>query len=196
MPRWFKSLRRSAPSSGISSDHGRLSGVGGDQRILPLAHDLARYRPVSRSGLDHSATRVPVAARQLQIGGVRKNGCRRGCTPARAAPGLAGHTKEIDAMQEFNGSGGLCLTCNNAPSCFHRARRGPALCCELFDDYVPAGLRARDDRLASSADSSITSTAQVQEEAEYAGLCTNCENRRTCALPKPAGGVWHCEEYR
>ena len=27
------------------------------------------------------------------------------------------------------------------------------------------------------------------------GLCINCENRETCILPKPAGGVWQCEEY-
>jgi hypothetical protein len=27
-------------------------------------------------------------------------------------------------------------------------------------------------------------------------LCSNCEDRHTCIYPKPAGGVWHCEEYR
>ena len=32
--------------------------------------------------------------------------------------------------------------------------------------------------------------------ARYRGLCSNCEERRSCAFPKPEGGVWHCEEYR
>jgi hypothetical protein len=27
------------------------------------------------------------------------------------------------------------------------------------------------------------------------GLCINCENLRGCNLPKPAAGVWMCEEY-
>jgi hypothetical protein len=30
----------------------------------------------------------------------------------------------------------------------------------------------------------------------FLGLCRNCENRRTCAFPKPEGGIWHCEEYQ
>jgi hypothetical protein len=45
-------------------------------------------------------------------------------------------TKEIDAMQLINGTGGLCATCNNAETCFYRATRGPALLCELFDNFV------------------------------------------------------------
>jgi hypothetical protein len=28
------------------------------------------------------------------------------------------------------------------------------------------------------------------------GLCMNCDNRFECLLPRPEGGVWHCEEYR
>ena len=30
----------------------------------------------------------------------------------------------------------------------------------------------------------------------YKGLCINCDNRNTCKLIQPNGGVWHCEEYR
>jgi len=36
---------------------------------------------------------------------------------------------------------GLCMTCNNASSCFYLQSRGPALFCELFDDYVRPELR-------------------------------------------------------
>jgi hypothetical protein len=97
-------------------------------------------------------------------------------------------------MAEIRETEGLCSTCNNAPSCFYRASRGPALFCELFDNYVPPVLRTRDDSVVPPADYSVA--VQEQESAEYAGLCMNCENRRACALPKPAGGIWHCEEYR
>ncbi|MCF7919234.1 MAG: hypothetical protein K9N06_04920 [Candidatus Cloacimonetes bacterium] len=29
----------------------------------------------------------------------------------------------------------------------------------------------------------------------FKGLCTNCENRFICKLPRPETGVWYCEEY-
>ncbi len=96
---------------------------------------------------------------------------------------------------EINGTTGLCSTCNNAPSCFYRATRGPALFCELFDDYVPPVERTSTEKALPSADSSAALRAAEEETSKYTGLCVNCENRRTCAHPKPAGGVWHCEDY-
>ena len=27
------------------------------------------------------------------------------------------------------------------------------------------------------------------------GLCVNCDLRRDCTYPKPASGVWNCDEY-
>jgi len=45
-------------------------------------------------------------------------------------------------------------------------------------------------------DSPDKPTGTKPEVGELKGLCINCENRFTCILPKPAGGVWHCEEYR
>jgi hypothetical protein len=83
---------------------------------------------------------------------------------------------------------GLCSTCNNNPDCFHRARRGPALFCEMFDDYVPS--LAGDTVMRPGHGSGM-----VEDTASGAGLCVNCENRSICNLPKPAGGVWHCENY-
>ena len=103
---------------------------------------------------------------------------------------------QIGIMQEVNGSGGLCMTCNNAPDCYYRARRGPALFCELFDGYALPAERKISVKAPAPADSSAPRRAAAEETAKYTGLCVNCENRRTCALPKPAGGVWHCEEYR
>jgi hypothetical protein len=28
------------------------------------------------------------------------------------------------------------------------------------------------------------------------GLCSTCESAPLCKIPKPEGGVWHCEFYR
>ena len=103
--------------------------------------------------------------------------------------------KEIDNMVVIKNGQGLCMTCNNAPSCFHRARRGPALFCELFDDYVRPELRTI-KRIVSPVPETAAALRTGDEDASrYEGLCVNCENRQTCAHPKPTGGVWHCEDY-
>lgn len=98
-------------------------------------------------------------------------------------------------MPESTPTVGLCLTCNNSPTCFHRARRGPALFCELFDDYVAPALGTNGAKALHSANPSIAARAAAEEVSRYAGLCMNCEHRRACAHPNPAGGVWHCEDY-
>lgn len=98
-------------------------------------------------------------------------------------------------MQAINGSGGLCMTCNNAPTCFHRARRGPALFCELFDGYALPAERITSERATPPADSSAARRAAAEESTKYTGLCMNCRHRATCMHPRPTGGVWHCEDY-
>jgi hypothetical protein len=99
-------------------------------------------------------------------------------------------------MLDVKVNGGLCSTCNNALSCFHRARRGPALFCELFDDHVRPELGANRRKVSPSPIPSAVLEAKDDDISKYEGLCVNCENRQTCAHPKPAGGVWHCENYR
>ena len=96
---------------------------------------------------------------------------------------------------EIRNDRGLCMTCNNAPSCFHRARRGPALFCETFDDYVPPVARPGGGKASPSADASMALRAAEENASTYPGLCMNCDHRRTCGHPRPAGGVWHCENY-
>jgi hypothetical protein len=97
---------------------------------------------------------------------------------------------------QINGTGGLCVTCNNAPTCFHRARRGPALFCELFDNYAPPVERPGvADTMSFTRPSVLLDAPTQQEEPKYTGLCVNCEHRKTCAHPRPTGGVWHCEDY-
>jgi hypothetical protein len=84
---------------------------------------------------------------------------------------------------------GLCLTCNNRATCFHQMRRGfDAIYCEMFDDYVSL------PEIDGMADDS-KSTLSVINSGTINDLCVNCANRDTCRLPKPTGGIWHCEEY-
>jgi hypothetical protein len=103
--------------------------------------------------------------------------------------------KEIGAMQVIDATGGLCMTCNNAPGCYYRATRGPALFCELFDGYAPPAKRITSERALEPADSAATRRAAEEESSKYTGLCVNCRHRATCMHPRPTGGVWHCEDY-
>ena len=90
---------------------------------------------------------------------------------------------------------GLCATCNNSTTCVYRSKRGfDALYCEMFDGYLPS--------IVSEANRGMEKTAESEEartvkpvSSEHKGLCANCGNRETCALPRPEEGVWHCEEY-
>ena len=90
---------------------------------------------------------------------------------------------------------GLCMTCNNAPSCYHHARRGPALFCELFDGYAPPAERPASTKAPLPAESSVALGAADEDGDKYAGLCMDCRHRGTCGHPRPTGGVWHCEDY-
>ena len=83
----------------------------------------------------------------------------------------------------------LCSTCNHAQSCGNRGTpEKPIFYCEEFDAYIPE----------SPKKTSISESAPIEmiNSDQYKGLCSNCENRETCLLPKPEGGIWHCEEYR
>lgn len=98
-------------------------------------------------------------------------------------------------MPEINGSGGLCLTCNNSPTCYYRASRGPALLCEMFDDYVPRVGRTGLPDAPVRADWQAALLTPAEEATDDFGLCRNCANSRKCMHQRPAGGVWHCEDY-
>jgi len=85
---------------------------------------------------------------------------------------------------------GLCTACVRAGTCtFVRAASHTLLQCEEFAGALP--------REASSA---LPGYVQPCLEGQLAGgpdgLCSNCEGASTCHFPRPAGGVWHCEEYR
>lgn len=88
----------------------------------------------------------------------------------------------------------LCSNCRNSADCtFQKDCQKPTLYCEEFeiDMYPSAKIAGKEKPLP---------TAPVEAEAEdsgkFIGLCSNCDNRRTCGFAKPEGGIWHCEEYR
>ena len=85
----------------------------------------------------------------------------------------------------------LCSTCNHAEACGHRSTPDrPIFYCENFDAFVPIAPRPPRATTVDSRSAGVLSAGRRQ------GLCVNCENRDTCTMPKPEGGVWHCEEYR
>lgn len=116
-------------------------------------------------------------------------------TTSRPAGGMQ-MEKETLTRRWATPSDGLCLTCNNASHCQYRAARGNALLfCEMFDSYIEPvrrgngdGMRLSDNPTAQLADSPETTSRD-------AGLCVNCRHLEHCMHPRPAGGIWHCEDY-
>ena len=97
-------------------------------------------------------------------------------------------------MVENNKYRGLCSTCKNAPGCtFPKNRQKPSLYCEEFEiDISPSVKTAGKDKSLA-----IASVGPENEDSgKFIGLCSNCDNCRTCVFPKPEGGIWHCEEYQ
>ena len=85
--------------------------------------------------------------------------------------------KEIEMIELKNG-GGLCMTCNNAPTCFYRASRGPGLFSEMFDDYVAPVARVNERIAVRSSGSSLGFQATEEETSRYKGLSEQDEHGR------------------
>jgi hypothetical protein len=89
---------------------------------------------------------------------------------------------------------GLCQTCVNAPACtFPRNVTRPVWHCEEFDTYMPS---QTSKEIPSKVGPQLNSSYAKKDISQYQGLCSNCENIKSCTYPKPEGGVWHCEEYK
>jgi hypothetical protein len=82
---------------------------------------------------------------------------------------------------------GLCLNCRVAATCMYVRQRGGAVW--HCDEYQEGGAEP-----VASLVEEVRPEPKV--EARAMGLCANCDVRDTCTLPRPQGGVWHCEEYR
>lgn len=83
---------------------------------------------------------------------------------------------------------GLCSTCNRSAECrFPRPTDRPIVFCDEFDGT---------GRPAAPRSLSLTQVAVSATRVNpAAGLCRVCSKFATCVFPKPAGGVWQCEEF-
>jgi hypothetical protein len=83
---------------------------------------------------------------------------------------------------------GLCAVCVHASECvFPRDPERPITHCDEFEGYEP---RASENAPQKAEPAPVDDTV-----SELKGLCKYCEIRETCKFPKPAGGVWHCDEF-
>ena len=94
---------------------------------------------------------------------------------------------------------GLCSTCRHAATCTYlKDAKCPVINCEEFEieiSELPRETFSGKDVSASKRLSTGRRSSR-DDSARYKGLCSDCENRKTCMYPKPEGGVWHCEEYQ
>ena len=86
-------------------------------------------------------------------------------------------------------STGLCGTCRNAPGCtFPRSAAVPVMECLEFDG---------ESRTENAPPMKERPRAPMSDTTPREhGLCPWCDRRPACVFPKPAGGVWFCEEYQ
>ena len=82
----------------------------------------------------------------------------------------------------------LCSTCIHAEACRGRSTSdNPILFCEEFEVLV-----GQTDGQASV----VFGRTRRRASRKPIGLCLNCDNAATCTIPRPDGGIWHCQEYR
>jgi hypothetical protein len=84
----------------------------------------------------------------------------------------------------------LCVNCRHLGDCTFLSKAcSPVQNCELYE----CGLSEK-PRLVVVKKTCAAVEAPVNED-DLMGLCLTCENLQSCNLPKPASGVWMCEEY-
>ncbi len=80
---------------------------------------------------------------------------------------------------------GICSNCEKLGSCNYVSAINDTWFCE--------------EHVVEKGAGPVAPPADLQPVTEALdtrlGLCMNCAARGTCALPKPAGGVWFCNEY-
>lgn len=97
-------------------------------------------------------------------------------------------------MQKRLALEGLCASCRKASHCtFPREPGRPVLQCEEFEGW-PSEPRADPPRdVPTKAERAARDEQKGRDRV--LGLCANCKHRDTCTFPRPAGGVWRCDEY-
>ena len=100
-------------------------------------------------------------------------------------------------MAQTSALEGLCMTCRNAAICGLSYRSPtPVWQCNEFQiiGYRPPRAPRRRESTQRMRDS--REDGKQDDAGEYLGLCVNCELRASCCFPKPASGIWHCNEYQ
>ncbi len=89
---------------------------------------------------------------------------------------------------------GLCGTCNHVKLCLmYRDMKTRVVYCEEFEDSDPEPPRPARKTTRTTKKKADPGLDALREQVR--GLCVNCEKLAVCTYPKPAGGVWHCEDY-
>ena len=66
----------------------------------------------------------------------------------------------------------------------------------MFDSFGSNGNGKGDSATLTDNVVTVRELGSKEETTpEVKGLCVNCAHLETCRLPRPAQGVWHCEEY-
>ncbi len=102
-------------------------------------------------------------------------------------------------VDEFESCVGLCTTCKHRQTCtFPGNSDNPKLFCEEFECVGASSSEGASGIgvVSSKPVETLTEAGNGEPSDEYLGLCVNCENREFCKHPRPAGGIWYCEEYR
>ncbi len=83
----------------------------------------------------------------------------------------------------------LCSTCMSASDCTFPKDPGKGV--HNCEEFTVDGRQGQNSGKTGASREASSGAA----DGALRGLCSNCENRKTCVFPKPEGGVWHCEEY-
>jgi len=89
---------------------------------------------------------------------------------------------------------GLCGNCDHYTSCiFLRDTKVVIHACEEYSCSHRL-TESRNAEMPQRAEQKVPATIESINNRDM-GLCTNCENRKTCIYPNVEGGVWHCSDY-
>lgn len=93
------------------------------------------------------------------------------------------HQSNVSPAEEIDT--GLCLNCIHNLNCtLKRYATDKIVACEEYDFEGGTNLKLHH-----------TPKAESSASAQLLGLCSNCDIRTQCTLPRGEAGVWHCEEY-
>ena len=110
---------------------------------------------------------------------------------ARSAdPNLEEEREHMQQQMEQLVQASLCANCRHLGDCSFLSKAcRPVQNCELYE----CGLSEKPRLVVVKK--TCTSVEEPEIEDGLLGLCITCENLKGCNLPKPASGVWMCEEY-